>query len=190
MGSPNDREPNLMRFGLRHLFFFFSGATVLAALVARMGGAWPVVISAVALLVVAHVFSTFLGTRLRDTSQNVQRWKARPGAADPDYPVISREPTRIADLGMKAPPLAGYEKIGRWRNWCVGVGAAVGGLLGIVGLYAAAGDDVTAAGLGLGAVSCGVIGCWVSLLGSNFYSIARHTLRQASNDLARDHSRR
>src|SRR5215213_4418494 len=126
-GAPKDREPNLMRFGLRHLFFFFSGATVMAALVARMGGAWPVVISAVALLVAAHVLSTFLGTRLRDTSQNVQRWKARPGAADPDYPVMSHEP--IADLGLKAPPLASYEKIGRWRNWCVGVGATVGGVL-------------------------------------------------------------
>jgi hypothetical protein len=179
-----------MRFGLRHLFLFVSGATILAALIARMDGAWPVVIACVALLVVAHVLGTFLGTRLRDTSADVQRWKGRPGVRDPDRPIAPRQPVCVAELQLPAPPLASHEKIGPWRHWVVAAGTAAGALLGFFVLKAAAGADATWPGLGLGAVSCGVIGSWASLLGTNFYSIARHTLRQASNDLSRDQSRR
>src|SRR5688572_12602572 len=79
-----EREPNLMRFGLRHLLLFVSGATVLAAALTRMEGFWPLVIGCVALLIAAHVFGAFLGARLRDTSADVRRWKARPGSRDPD----------------------------------------------------------------------------------------------------------
>jgi hypothetical protein len=190
LSGANDREPNLMRFGLRQLFFLFSAATILTALLARMGGVWPYVTVSVLLLVAAHVFSTFLGTRLRDTSREVQLWKGRPGTADPDEPVAPRQPVCLADLDLRAPPLASHEKIGRWRRCSVAAGAIGGAVLGMAGIYAAAGDDVTGPGLALGAVSCGVIGSWASLLGVNFYSIVRHALRQASSGLDQDHSRR
>jgi hypothetical protein len=185
-----EREPNLMRFGLRQLFVFVSAATLLAAALTRMDGFWPLVIGCVALLAAAHVFGTFLGTRLRDTSADVQRWKARPGTSDPDYPVAPTQPVQVADLHLPSPSLASYEKLGSWRHWLIAAGTVAGAVLGLFALNAAAGDDVTWPGLGLGAVSCGVIGAWVSLLGTNFYAIARHTLRQATHELARDQSRR
>ena len=68
------REPQLVRFGLRQLFACFSAAVALIALVARMGGVWPIIAASVSLLVAAHVLGTFVGTRLRDTSAEVTRW--------------------------------------------------------------------------------------------------------------------
>jgi hypothetical protein len=185
-----EREPNLARFGLRQLFFFFSLATIFAAVLARLGGVWPVLIGCVAALVAAHLLGTFLGTRLRDTSHEVTKWKARPGSPDRDEPVATPQPVQVAALNLSAPPLASHEIIGRRHRWWVAGGAIAGAVLGAAGIFSAAGDGVTAAGIALGSVSCGIIGAWAALLGANFYMIARHTLRQASNDLARDHSRR
>jgi hypothetical protein len=70
----SEREPNLMRFGLRHMFIFVSLAAVLAALAAQTDGAGPIVLGSLILLIGAHVLGTFLGTRLRDTSHEVLRW--------------------------------------------------------------------------------------------------------------------
>jgi hypothetical protein len=177
------REPNLMRFGLRHLFVFFSLAAVVFALMATMGGAWPIVVGSVVALIAAHVFGTAVGTRLRDTSREVQQWKARPGSPDPDEPVALPQPVRVNELRLPATtPLASFERIGRWRRCCIAVGAAAGAFLGLGGILIADGDKVTWPGLALGAVSCGVIGGWMALLGANFYTIARHTLRQAASE--------
>jgi hypothetical protein len=184
------REPQLVRFGLRQLFVSFSAAVVLIALVTRMGGVWPIIAASVSLLVAAHVLGTFVGTRLRDTSAEVTRWKARPGSLDPDYPVATVPPVSLADLALAAPPLASYERIGRWRNWFIAAGTMAGAGIGAVAINGAAGEDLTWPGLGLGAVSCAVIGTWISLLGVNFYAIARHTLQQANCDLAQDQAGR
>jgi hypothetical protein len=172
-----------MRFGLRQLFLFVSLATALIALMATLDGVWPWLIGSITALVAAHVLGTFLGTRLRDTSAEVQRWKRRPGSPDTDEPVALPQPVSVADLNLSANiPLASYEKIGRWRNWLVAAGTIAGLILGGVGIHRAVGDEVTMPGLALGAVSCGVIGAWAALLGVNFYTIARHVLREASRE--------
>ena len=185
-----EREPNLVRFGLRHLFLYFSGATIVVAALTQMEGFWPLVLGCIVLLAAAHVFGTFLGTRLRDTSAEVQRWKARPGSRDRDYPIATPQPVRVAELKLPPPSLASHERIGSQCRWVVAAGTVTGFVLGLLALNAVAGQDVTWPGLALGAVSCGVIGCWASLLCTNFYAIARHTLRQASEDLARDQMHR
>jgi hypothetical protein len=180
---PPEREPNLARFGLRHLFFFFSVATVLCAVLAKVGGVWPIVIGSLVALVAAHVLGTFLGTRLRDTSEEVQRWKGRPGSPDRDEPVALPQPVRISEIRLpEVTPLASFERIHRWCAWCIAAGAALGIGLGAVGIYAAVGDQVTWLGLALGAVSAGVIGAWTALLGTSFWTISRHALRQANKE--------
>jgi hypothetical protein len=172
-----------MRFGLRQLFVFVSLATLLIAAMATLGGVWPWVIGSLAALVAAHVFGTFLGTRLRDTSAEVTQWKARPGSPDRDEPVALPQPVSVADLNLPATTsLASYEKIGRWRNWLVAAGTVLGFATGGVGIHRALGEDVTWPGLALGAVSCGVIGAWAALLGVNFYTIARHVIREANRE--------
>ena len=179
-----------MRFGLRHLFVFFSLATMICAVMATMGGAWPIVVGSVVALIAAHVFGTAVGTRLRDTSHDVQQWKARPGSPDPDEPVALPQPVRVNELRLPATtPLASFEKVGRWRRWCIAVGVAAGAFLGLGGILIAASDEVTWPGLALGAVSCGVIGGWTALLGANFYTIARHTIRQATSEPQYENSR-
>jgi hypothetical protein len=178
-----EREPNLMRFGLRQLFVFVSLATLLIAAMATLGGVWPWVIGSLAALVAAHVFGTFLGTRLRDTSAEVRHWKARPGSPDRDEPVALPQPVSVAALHLPATTsLASYEKIGRWRNWLVAAGTVIGFAVGGAGIHRAVGDDATWPGLALGAVSCGVIGAWAALLSVNFYTIARHVIREATRD--------
>lgn len=178
-----DREPNLMRFGLRQMFFFVSLATVLCAVLVTLGGAWRMVAGSIIALVAAHVFGTFLGTRLRDTSRDVQQWKARPGSADRDEPIALPQPVHVAGLRLPSTTsLASHEKIGQWRHWLVGAGMTIGVSVGGAAISSATGDEVTWPGLALGAVSCGVIGAWLALLGVNFYVIARHTLREANRE--------
>ena len=68
--------PQLFRFGLRQLFAAVTLSTLLAALMATLPGAWPWVIGGVVAMVGAHVFGTLIGTRLRDTSRDVQLWRS------------------------------------------------------------------------------------------------------------------
>src|SRR5262245_44069138 len=92
------REPHLFRFGLKHLFLLASACTVFCALVTTTGGPWPWVIAFFSALIVAHVAGNSLGTRLRDTSAEVQRWRAGllpPGADDP---AATPEPVKWAEL--------------------------------------------------------------------------------------------
>jgi hypothetical protein len=64
----------------------------------------------------------------------------------------------------------------------VAAGTVLGFATGGVGIHRALGEDVTWPGLALGAVSCGVIGAWAALLGVNFYTIARHVIREANRE--------
>jgi hypothetical protein len=186
--GPQQREPHLFRFGLRRLFLFLSMATVLAAALARVGGPWPVVIGCLAGLVMAHVFGTFVGTRLRDTSRDVQLWKARPGSPDRDEPVALPQPVRICELNLPSTtPLAGFEKVGQWRYVCVAMG--VGAAAGCLAITAALGDHVTWAGLGMGAISCGGLGAGGAVLAVNAWLTARQAWRQATRDPAKSDDR-
>jgi hypothetical protein len=134
-------------------------------------------------LVAAHVFGTFLGTRLRDTSGEVVRWKARPGTADPDRPVSLPQPVSLANVQLpETTSLAGHSDDSRRSRWALGLGALIGFGLGAWGIHELAGPAVTWPGLAFGAISCGVMGAWIALLVSNFWVIARQALRHASRD--------
>ena len=173
------REPNLLRFGLRQLFLFVSAAAALCAVLAGSGLAWRIVIGSFAALAAAHVFGTMVGTRLRDTSADVQRWKATRPGGDRDDPIATPPPFRLADLSLPAEsPLALYQPAGRRRAFVVGM--ALGLAAGAAGIHWGVGKDVTWPELALGSVSCGVIGAWIAMLGTSFWTIARHTWRDAS----------
>ena len=178
-----EREPNLLRFGLRPWFYFISATVILCALLARMEGIGPIVLGSIVALIVAHVFGTFLGTRLRDTSGEVVRWKARPGSLDADSPVALPQPVSLADVRLpETTSLAGRTDNSHRGRWAFGLGALVGLGVGAWGIHVLAGPSVTWPGLALGAVSCGVIGAWIALLVSSFWVIAREALRHASRD--------
>lgn len=178
-----EREPNLLRFGLRQWFYFFSGIVILCALFASVEGEGTILLASIVALIVAHVFGTFLGTRLRDTSGEVVRWKARPGSVDADNPVSLPQPVMLANLRLpEATSLAGRSVNSRRNHWALTLGAVGGFAFGAWGIHELAGPTVTWPGLALGAVSCGVMGAWGVLLIASFWAIARQALRNASRD--------
>jgi len=178
-GSP--REPQLFRFGLRRLFFFVSGATAFIALLASCEGVWPWVILFSATLVAAHVLGNAVGTRLRDSSRDVQIWKAGRPSRDRDEPVATRQPVPWAELSLPVgTPLALHGTSSWRRNGAVAAGAVLGLALGASGIHLSVGDDVTWIGLAVGSISCAVMGGWFALLATNFCVILRHAWRHAA----------
>jgi hypothetical protein len=178
-----EREPNLLHFGLRQWFYFISGVVILCGLFARLEVAGALVLASIVALVAAHVLGTFLGTRLRDTSEDVVRWKGRSGSNDADNPVALPQPVTLANLRLPAATsLAGRNVNSRRNNWALAVGAAGGFAFGAWAINELAGPSVTWPGLALGAVSCGVMGAWGVLLIASFWAIARQALRNASRD--------
>jgi hypothetical protein len=177
-----DREPHLFRFGLRHLFLYMSLAAVLLALLARLGGPWPMVVASCVSLVGAHVFGTFVGTRLRDTSQEVQRWKARSGSPDRDGPIASLQPTLATFTMPETTPLAARSH-GSPLHWAtLAIGTVFGAALGVGGLSFVAQRHITWIGLALGGVSCAVMGAGLGLIACSFVSISKLAWRHATRD--------
>ena len=179
--APAEREPQLFRFNLRHLFFYISVAAVLAALLARLDGAWPMVIASGVARVGAHVLGTFLGTRLRDTSRDVQQWKARPGSIDRDEPVALPQPVEWRSFCLpETTPLAHRPADVPLSRLPAAIGMSIGILLGSIGLYLIADQQITLLGLAIGSLSCGVMGGWLGLVASSFFSISRHAWKHAT----------
>lgn len=182
-GAVDAWQPQLFRFGLRRLLGFVSAVVVLAALLARLDGAWPLVIAGGVALVSAHVFGGFVGTRLRDSQPILRRSaphdapnRRLSGAPGPsaEWPSFTLpETTPLADR-----PAA------RLNRLPLATGMAAGLLAGGGALYVID-EHITWFGLTLGAVSCGVTGSWVALLASSFFSISRHAWRHATRSLPR-----
>ncbi len=82
MSPTPPHELQLLRFGLRQMFFSVTLLCVLMALLVLTKGPWPIAIGAVTALIAAHVFATFVGTRLRDTTQEVEQWRAANRVCD------------------------------------------------------------------------------------------------------------
>lgn len=173
-------EPQILHFGLRQWFYFISGVAIFCALLARLEAVGAILVVSIVALIAAHIVGTFLGTKLRDTSADVTRWKARPGSLDADSPVAVRQPVAVGELRLpETTTLAGQGR-GGWRTWlAAGIGALVGLVCGAAAIWQLAGPDVTRAGVALGALSSGVIGAWMALLASNFWAIAREAWRHA-----------
>lgn len=177
-GSP--REPHLLRFRLRQLFFVVTLACGLCALVAATDGPWPWVISLVSLLVAGHILGNLIGTRLRDTSEEVVRWSASDSHVSsgtlPTAPPGSRESWAL-------PPetnLAHFGRVAAGLRWYLLGGLAGGWILGGTLLAAAVGHRIGWIGWLVGSFSGGVFGIWIAFMGVSFTTIARDALRQAN----------
>lgn len=179
---PESREPNLLRFGLRQWFLFVSGIVILTAILAQLDRLAALAAAGLAALIAAHVFGAVVGTRLRDTSGEVTRWRGRVGSPDRDAPVALPQPVAVNTLQLpETTPLATLGAGAWWNRWAIAGGGATGAGMGAAALGASGSADITRLGLLVGAVSCGVIGAWLALLASNFWSIARQAWRHASD---------
>ena len=176
------REPHLLRFGLRQMFFMLSLASVLCGLLVGADGPWSLMIGGLVLLVGAHVLGNLLGTRLRDTSEEVLQWRAmQPGAA-PDHPVATGQPIELAKLNLPpGTPLANRERVAHWTAQFVGGGLVSGLIFGGTVIALTIGPRIEWAGWVVGTISCGVLGAWAAFLASTFSCIAHHAWRHASD---------
>ncbi|QDS99703.1 hypothetical protein [Adhaeretor mobilis] len=165
-------EP-LLRFGLRQLLTMVALLSALCALLVKAPGYWPGVIAMGALLVGAHIFGNVVGTRLRNTSPKRE-------THDPTQAISASQPkARWQESMPETTPLALHAAVVRWGRVVSGVGVLAGVLLGGWALSMALGSEVTWPGLGLGAVSCGVLGGWIAFMAYSFGSISRHAWMHA-----------
>ncbi len=175
------REPQLLRFRLRQMFFMVTLVSVLCALLVGTEGPWPWLISLAALLVAAHVLGNLLGTRLRDTSREVVAWRALQPGLLPDLPVATGQPIELAKLNLPpGTPLASRERVARGTAWFVAGGLALGLIAGCTTIALTIGPRIEWAGWVVGTISCGVLGAWAAFSASTFSSIARHAWRHAN----------
>jgi hypothetical protein len=176
-------EPQLFRFGMRQLLWFVAGSAVLCGAFSASSGGWRIVIGTLAALVAAHVFGTAVGTRLRDTSADVRRWRAAGPASDRDEPVATPEPLQWAELALPAgTPLARCDAAPARSYLALAAGTLVGAAAGAAAVFGLVGPRITWPGAAVGVASCAIIGAWAALLAANFVTIARRTWRQAASD--------
>lgn len=181
--APPSREPHLLRFRLRQLFLFVTLLSVLFASLVLTDGPWPLVIIVVTVLVAAHVFGTLVGTRLRDTSDEVRQWRASQPGAEDDAPKAEREISEATKRTLPpTTPLANHGRVSNWLIWFVVGGALLGMIIGGAILAITVGGRIGWPGLAVGTISCGVLGTWIAFLASSFGTIARHAWQHANDE--------
>lgn len=165
----------VLRYSLRQLFWFVAVLSVtLAVLVALRGPSSAQLAMLLACLVVAiHLFSTALGTRLRNHSDELYVWR-------------SFQPTdnMLANQGLAAatsPSLLHCRggKHGGVPLWTA-LGVVVGGVLGAIALAATVSERATVS-IAVGAISTAVLGGWFAFLGASFWSVLRQSWRDAAS---------
>ncbi len=179
-GPPARPEPQLLRFHLRHLFLVVTLVSIFCAAMVATQGPWPLVICGGVLLVGAHVLGNLIGTRLKDSSEDVDQWLLTQPGHQHEIPRITTRP--LAEVKSSLPPstpLARSDRIAQWTFWFVVGGSLLGLAGGIVGLALVFGTSAGWGGWIVGALSSGVLGAWLAFLASTFGSIARHAWRHA-----------
>jgi len=175
------REPQLLRFRLRQMFFVVTVLSVLCALLVVTTGAWPLVIGFGSLLVAAHVGGNLIGTRLRDSSQEMRNQQAPALGNEADLPAIVSETVEFSELDLPdTTPLANFGPIGGRAFGLVLAGTLLGAALGGSLIALTIGTRITWPGFIVGTISCSVLGAWAAFLASSFGTIAHHAWRHAN----------
>jgi hypothetical protein len=173
------REPHLLKFRLRQMFLWVTLLSLLLALIAATSGPWPWVITIAALMVAAHVLGNLIGTRLRDTSQEVVQWRNSDPRLGADHPRMTPQPYDVSTLPL--PPETNLRNFGRMirgMRWFLLAGLSVGLAFGGMVLWLTIGHRIGWAGWVVGTMSGGVMGTWIAFLAVSFTTISRDALRQ------------
>jgi hypothetical protein len=149
---------------------------LLAVLVAVPIGLSPLALVLAVSVVVLHVLSTAIGTRLREHSAERRAWyEARYETPPPVVP--SSVPS--LDMAVWRSPLQGHDQPLRRMRLCLTAGAVLGGALGVVVLWFTVGERTTLAGILVGAASTAVVGAWIAFVAASAWSIFRQGWRDA-----------
>jgi hypothetical protein len=172
----------LFQFGLRHLFLFVTAVSFLSAAVAAVSpGVEPLILLIAALVIVAHIAGTALGTRLRAHADMVREWE---GAHRSSKLISVEQAERGGDLASARlpPPSPWYHRSSAAlcrMPMLVAVGTIVSGTGGALFLGIAIGHRTSNTGIGVGSLSLAVIGGWFTFVGGSFYAIFRQGVRDA-----------
>jgi hypothetical protein len=191
--KPNDGPPELpiVRFGLRRMFLFVTVVGVLLVLMARSPGIGKLALPLIAALVFLHVLSTLIGNRLRALADDRLDWQEKHGIIDGEVLPATRLSQSHASLHRTPEtPLRRRDSLPAWPRRKVLAGAIVGGVVGAILLATTIGYRISPLGIATGAMSTAILGGWLVFIGSNFWSIARHTWREAMAHERLDESRR
>jgi hypothetical protein len=176
----------LFRFGLKQLFWFVGVCSFLLAGIVLSDGLTTLALSLAALVVLAHVFGTALGSRLRAQSDREHTWRSLNEAAESDG-LASLGAPRLPTLNHSRSPWHGRRTTALpWLPRLIIAGVLSGGVGGGILLAMIIGHRTSMAGICVGAISLAVLGGWFSFLGGSFYGIFRHGLREALADQRRD----
>jgi hypothetical protein len=184
---PCDTLP-LFRFGLRQVFLFFIGVSVLFAAVAASQGLTALVLMLAVVVVASHVFATALGNRLRARADHEQDFEAveRPLIGSIASP--TERVARLAAIGSQ--PRSPWHSRGAtalpWLRRFVIAAIALGGIAGAAYLAVTIGYRTSPAGILVGGLSVAVLCGWFTFLCGSFCGVFRHGFREALSEQQRD----
>ena len=173
------REPHLLKFRLKQMFLVVTLLSILCALVALTDGPVPWVIVIGALLVGAHVLGNLIGTRLRDTSTEVLRWRNADPRQSPDDPHVTTADELANLVPLPETNLRNFGRLVRGMKWILLAGLVVGSTLAGSVVWLTIGYRIGIAGWVVATISGGVLGTWLAFLAVSFTAIARDAWRQA-----------
>lgn len=178
---PDGRHPALFRFGLRNLLLSMGGLSVLFAAMSAFGGMLALALLLLALVVAAHVLSTFVGTRLRDGSTAASAWEAANGRRSPEPYLAVNTPhlKRGANEQETVRHLHGRGFFVRWVVCAVAMCGLAASAVCAVLLFDFLGPKAGVAAIVAAAVAAGVLAAWAAFLALGFYIILRRAWREA-----------
>jgi hypothetical protein len=175
------REPAELphfRFGLRQMLGFVAVLCGLLTMMVILGGLAALVILLLTLVVAAHVTGTALGTRLRAHADREIATAAECPEASPPVACASPQMIFIRRSSWHGSDRTPFARMPRMVLLGLSAGAVAGGLL----LILAAGRQVTAGGVVVGAMSSAVLGGWFAFVGSRFVAMFRYGWQEALAD--------
>lgn len=182
--DPTTPEMPLFRFRLRHLFGLMTVVCGLFAVATLANVLTTIVVIMTAVLVAAHVCSTFLGFSLRAHADAIRENSQTDTPASvvpaPEMPALTRDvcvPRRPNDSAFYS-----YDQSTRWIPALPLAGMAVGGTVGGIVLRVSLGQQISFGGVAVGALSLAVVGGWCVFIAANFFGIARSLWKQAMLD--------
>jgi hypothetical protein len=187
-GSPEPQLP-VLRFSLKQLFWWVTGACVLMAALAvsPQAGLSPVALLMAVSAVALHVGGTAIGTRLRAHANERQAWEAAQGHADRfDVSPPWSPPSSLATEPRPRSPLHGHGRPLRRLPLYLVSGAIFGGTFGAVALAIAIGERTTIAGVAVGALSMAVVGTWLAFVAASSWAIFRQGWHDAVAESRKD----
>ena len=172
------------QYSLRSLLLAVGGVFLLIALVDWVGAAWAAPLVFLMILIVGHVMGNVVGTRLRDAGSTCQRpatasMSQTTGNSTANSTTAATAVCLARMRSVRKPHLCDKTPLERGVWLLVASGIAAGSLAGGILLATLQWQDITWIGLLLGAVSAGILGGWLTLLGATFLHAAGRAWREA-----------